>query len=127
MIKKITHFPLFVHNQETAKNFYIDTLNFELHTDALFNGERWLTINPVEQKDLELALILAKTHDQKALVGKQSGGIPLFCVKTDNCNKTIDELQKKDVTIIEEPNRRPWGTQALIEDLYGNMINIVQV
>ncbi len=127
MIKKITHIPLFVDDQEKAKDFYIDKLGFELNTDADFNGDRWLTINPFEQKDVELSLMLAKTPEQKTLVGKQSGGIPIFCVETKDCIKTINELKKKGVTILEEPNQRPWGVQALISDLYGNIINIVQV
>ncbi len=63
--------------------------------------------------------------EQKALVGKQAGGTPIFCAETSYCQKTTDELKNKGVTILEEPNQRPWGIQALIEDLYGNIINVV--
>lgn len=50
----------------------------------------------------------------------QIGKSPTLIFKVDNCVKTVDQLRKKGVKILREPNELPYGTQAIIEDLYGN-------
>jgi uncharacterized glyoxalase superfamily protein PhnB len=64
--------------------------------------------------------------ESEALIGKQSPEAPLLCVDTDDCKATINELKVKGVTVIQEPNQEPWGTSAMVVDLYGNAIYIVQ-
>jgi predicted enzyme related to lactoylglutathione lyase len=38
----------------------------------------------------------------------------------DNCESTVEELRKKGVKILMEPQSQAYGTQAIIADLYGN-------
>jgi predicted enzyme related to lactoylglutathione lyase len=40
----------------------------------------------------------------------------------DNCKNTVEELRKKGVKILMEPLTQPYGTQAIIADLYGNSL-----
>ena len=40
--------------------------------------------------------------------------------KVDNCKSTVEELRKKGVKILMEPQTEVYGTQAIIADLYGN-------
>ncbi len=126
MFKSITHFTLFVTDQNKALAFYKDTLGFKLHTDEKFGNMRWLTLNLPGQKDLELVLMLAETPEEKALVGKQAASKPFFNIDTDNCQKDYDALVKKGVTFLEKPEKHPWGIGTSFKDLYGNVIYMCQ-
>src|SRR5579872_6052359 len=127
MITKVTHLSLFVDNQDDALQFYTQKLGFNLHTDAMFDGNvRWITINPAQQKDFEITLMTATTDEEKSLVGKQAASLPLFCVETDDCRKSYAEFKNKGVTCASEPEDMPWGICASVKDLYGNLILVVE-
>ena len=130
MITRITHFPVFVHDQDEALAFYVNKLGLKLHTDVMFGEEgkkmRWLTVSTQEQTDFEIALMHAFIPEQQALVGKQAPEVPLFCVSTNDCKKTYQELKNNGVTCVSDPEELPWGVSALIKDLYGNIINLVE-
>lgn len=58
MITKMNHVSIFVLNQESAFEFYVNKLGFKVHTDAPMGpGMRWLTVCPSEQPDLEISLM----------------------------------------------------------------------
>ena len=127
MITKTTHIPIFVHDQNEALKFYTEKLGFALHTDVMFGENmRWLTATPAKQSDFEFAFMQANTPEQKSLVGKQAPDVPFCCVSTDDCEKTYKELEEKGVECVSAPENLPWGVSALIKDLYGNIINIVE-
>lgn len=126
MITRITHLTLFVKDQAEALDFYVNKLGFKVHTDHMFDQMRWLTICPSEQPDMEIALMLASTPEQKLLVGKQAIQVPLFSVATNDCQKTYQELTAKDVKFLEAPKEQPWGISAIFLDLYGNIMYLCQ-
>lgn len=126
MITKVTHLPIFVNNQDEALAFYTEKLGFDLNTDSQWDTMRWLTVSPKQQPYFELILTLADTPEQKALVGKQGGGMPLIAVEVDNCEKAYAELVEKGVTSAAQPETKPWGISAMVKDLYGNDIYLVQ-
>lgn len=126
MIESITHLTVFVSNQDDALEFYTNKLGFELHTDSTFESMRWLTVCPAHQKNFEIALLLAETPAEKALVGKQAAEKPLVSFSTSDCRKTVEELRAQGVKILEEASEAPWGIQALFADLYGNIYHINQ-
>src|SRR6185437_2915653 len=107
MLTKLTHMTLYVQNQDEALNFYTKKLGFILHTDAMFGEKmRWLTINPAQQKDMEITLMLAESPEEKALVGKQGGNKPLMAFSCDDCFKTHEELKKNGVKVISPPEEQ---------------------
>jgi catechol 2,3-dioxygenase-like lactoylglutathione lyase family enzyme len=58
MITKLNHVSIFVLNQDSAYDFYVNKLGFSVHTDAPMGpGMRWLTVTPPEQPDLEISLM----------------------------------------------------------------------
>src|SRR3954465_11066777 len=58
MISKLTHICVYVLNQDSAYDFYVNKLGFKVHTDAPMGpGKRWLTVTPPEQPDVEIALM----------------------------------------------------------------------
>ncbi len=126
MFTKVTHMTVIVNNQDDALRFYTEKLGFKVHTDEMFGGMRWLTINLASDKNFELALMLAETPEDKAVVGKQGGSKPFFNLETDDCRKDYEILSKHGVKFLEGPQEHPWGIGASFEDLYGNVIYMCQ-
>ena len=58
-----------------------------------------------------------KAADLMNQIGKTS-----FIFIVDNCKNTVEELRKNGVEILMEPQTQPYGTQAIIADLYGNSL-----
>src|SRR4051794_34858590 len=58
MITKLNHVSIFVLDQQSAHDFYINKLGFKVHTDAEMGpGMRWLTVTAPESPDLEISLM----------------------------------------------------------------------
>src|SRR3954465_8424599 len=58
MITRLNHVSIFVLDQESAFDFYVNKLGFTVHTDAPMGpGARWLTVCPPQQPELELSLM----------------------------------------------------------------------
>lgn len=64
----------------------------------------------------------AEANREAEFIGKT----PALMFKVDDCKKTCDELRSKGVTIVEEPAKAPYGIQALIVDLYGNPLWLIE-
>ena len=122
MIEKLLFIPLIVKDLDEALEFYTEKLGFEKVTDVK-GPIHFLTVAPKKGKDTEIFLqepdpkingeeIAADLISQ---IGKTS-----FIFKVDNCVSTVEELRKKGVKILMEPQTQPYGTQAIIADLYGN-------
>jgi catechol 2,3-dioxygenase-like lactoylglutathione lyase family enzyme len=127
-MKKISHVSLLVHNQDEAAAFYTEKLGFivtEGHK-AEDGSWYWLTIAPTKNSAISLSLLLPQTEEDKALVGKQSGSIPLLVLSTDDCYGTAAEFMAKGVTFIKQPTSEFWGIDAVFKDLYGNLIDLCQ-
>jgi len=128
MVTKISHFSLIVKNQDEALAFYTEKLGFvvtESHK-APDGSWYWLTIAPTKDSTISLCLLLPQAEEDAALIGKQSGSIPLFVLLTDDCHKTAQELTAKGITFVKQPTSEFWGIDALIKDLYGNIIDLCQ-
>lgn len=128
MNNRIGFVSLLVNNQDEAFEFYTKKLGFvmvEGHK-APEGGWYWLTIAPSKDSSVVLTLMVPQEPQDVALIGKQSGSIPLLVLLTDDCQKTIEEYKKAGVTVIKEPTVEFWGTDALIKDLYGNIIDVCQ-
>ena len=126
MLTKVTHITLFVNSQDEALNFYTDKLGFKIHTDADFQGFRWLTICLPEQPDMEIALMPALTPEEKALVGKQGGDKPFISLESNYCLGDYERLNAAGVKFFEKPKTEPWGVSVAMQDLLGNTIYICQ-
>jgi catechol 2,3-dioxygenase-like lactoylglutathione lyase family enzyme len=59
-------------DQDAAIEFYTRKLGFELREDKSFAESRWFTISLPKNSDLTHALELAKTADDKAIVGTRA-------------------------------------------------------
>jgi len=134
MITKMTHVCVYVLNQESAYDFYVNRLGFKVHTDApMGEGSRWLTVVPPEQPELEITLFLVKeggmfsketTQTMMELVRKGTFGAGVFTCK--DILATYEELQAKGVVFKKPPTKEFYGFEALFVDDSGNWFSLSQ-
>ena len=127
-MNSISHVTLIVHNQEDALAFYTQKLGFvvtESHK-AEDGTYLWLTVAPTPTSSVALTLMLPQAEEDTALIGKQSGSIPFFCIMTDDCHATAAQFKKQGVEFVKEVTTEFWGINAIVRDLYGNLILLCQ-
>jgi catechol 2,3-dioxygenase-like lactoylglutathione lyase family enzyme len=125
-MKKLSLFKVYVSDQEEALRFYVDQLGFELAEDKMLGDYRWLLVRMPDNGEVSLNLEKARTEGEKALVGRQAAGQPLFSVSTDDCKRDYAELASRGVKFEGEPKVMPYGTGVMMQDLYGNKIYLNQ-
>jgi catechol 2,3-dioxygenase-like lactoylglutathione lyase family enzyme len=135
VIDMISHVNVWVDDQDEAKAFYTEKLGFEVREDATldeFDGYRWLTVGPPGQPDVNIMLSLPEPPpidpesgaQIKALVAKGAMGPGIL--RTDDCRKTIKELEQRGVEVIQQPDERFYGIDAAIRDPAGNEWRVTQ-
>ncbi len=133
MITRLSHSTLFVTSQEKAYDFYVNKLGFRLNTDfKMEDGIRWLTVNPPEQKDLEIVLAepVSPMVDKdliphiKALLDRNAMGAGVW--ETADCRVTFRQLKDKGVVFSKEPTEEFYGIEALFLDGCGNWFSLTE-
>ena len=132
MITNISLVTVFCLDQDAARDYYVDVLGFEPRTDVTMGeGYRWVTIGHPSQPELEVTLMLpgppldadAAAFVRRQLEAGQMGGLGL---RVDDCRKTFEELSAKGVTFLQEPSDRPYGVEAVMRDVSGNWLVLVE-
>ena len=132
MITNISLVTVYCLDQDKARDFYVDVLGFQAHTDiTLGEGFRWLSVRHPNQPELEVTLMLpgppldsdGAAHVRRQLEKGQMGGLGL---RVDDCRKTFEELSAKGVTFLQEPSDRPYGVEAVMRDVSGNWLVLVE-
>lgn len=134
MIAKMSHVSIYVLDQDSAYDFYVNKLGFKVHTDAPMGpGMRWLTVTPPEQPELEITLMpitdgMMFTKEtaaaMKELVKKGTFGFGVFECK--DIYATYEELKSKGVQFTKEPKKEFYGIEALFKDDSGNWFSLGQ-
>ncbi len=134
MITKLSHLCIYVLNQDSAYDFYVNKLGFIVHTDAPMGpGARWLTVCPPEQPELEITLFLVTeggTFDKETasvmtdLIKKGTFGAAVFTCK--DLMATYEELKAKGVVFKKAPTKEFYGYEALFIDDSGNWFSLGQ-
>ena len=132
MITKANHFSIFVLDQDSAYDFYVNKLGFKVHTDAEMGpGMRWLTVCPPEQPDLEIVLMainegmMFKKESAAAMKDLVKAGTFGFAVfECNDLMATYEELKAKGVVFKKAPKREFYGFEALFVDDSGNWFSL---
>jgi catechol 2,3-dioxygenase-like lactoylglutathione lyase family enzyme len=125
-MNKIGHITLIVENQDKALKFYTEKLGFQKRQDLTLGNMRWVTVSPKGQTDLELTFVLADSEAKRAAIGKQAGDHVFLTLETDDCRKEYKALKAKGVKFYGKPEVQAWGVDVVLEDLYGNLLDLVQ-
>lgn len=128
----MNHVSIFVLNQDSAFEFYVNTLGFKVHTDAAIGpGMRWLTVCPPEQPELEISLMAIDegmmfdkeaAQQMRKLVQKGTFGFGVF--ECNDLMATYEELKTKGVEFTKEPTKEFYGFEALFKDDSGNWFSL---
>jgi len=130
----MNHAIVYVLDQTSAYDFYVNKLGFKVHTDAsMGEGARWLTVTPPEQPELEITLMkvaegmgLEKDAVDKMrdLVSKGTFGFGVF--ECNDLNATYEELKEKGVEFLQPPTKEFYGYEAIFKDDSGNWFSLGQ-
>jgi len=124
---KIGHVTLLVKDFDDALKFYVEKLGFLKRQDTVFwENNRWVTVSPKDQQDLELTFVLADTEEKLKALGKQAGNHVFMTLQTDDCKRDYELMKAKGVKFFDEPTEQVWGIEVVFEDLYGNLYDLVQ-
>src|SRR5215218_6120071 len=134
---KIANAQLWVHDQEEALAFYTQKLRWEVRSDVTLpelGDFRWLTVGPPGQDEVSVVLMAipgppvmdGETAEQvRTLMGKGFAGTVFLT--TDDVQASYEELKKRGVEFVEEPEERPYGIDSGFRDPSGNSFRLTQV
>jgi len=118
LIDRIKAVTIAVRDQDEALAWYVDKLGFAVKADIGVPGFRWLTVAPAGQEDTEF--LLASWFPDH--VGRNA-----TCVlHTHDCEKGYRTLSARGVEFTQAPQAKPYGTEAIFQDLYGNRYALVE-
>jgi catechol 2,3-dioxygenase-like lactoylglutathione lyase family enzyme len=132
MITNVSLVTVFCLDQDKARDFYVSVLGFEPRTDiTMGDGYRWVSISHPSQRELEITLMVpgppldeeGAAFIRRQLEKGQMGGLGL---RVDDCRKTYQELSARGVEFLQEPSDRPYGIEAVMRDITGNWLVLVE-
>jgi catechol 2,3-dioxygenase-like lactoylglutathione lyase family enzyme len=127
MKQSIIHIALVVRDYDEAIDFFCHKLHFILVEDTYQpeQDKRWVLVAPPGSTGTNLLLARASTPDQKATIGKQTGGRVFLFLRTDDFWRDYNEMVSAGIHFIRAPKAASYGTVAVFEDLYGNLWDLV--
>jgi catechol 2,3-dioxygenase-like lactoylglutathione lyase family enzyme len=132
-MKNISHVAVWVRDQEEAKDWYTQTLGFEVRADQdLGRGARWLTVGRPGQDDFEVVLetpgppMASEESGRRLLDVVESGIVMAGIIHVDDCRATCRELESRGVELSQQPDERFYGIDATVTDPTGNIWRLVE-
>jgi len=112
-ITQVQLFSLPVGDQDRARDFYLDTLGFELVADtAMGPDQRWVQVRPPGSR----TSITLVTWFPDMPAGSVKGTV----LETDDLDKDVTALQARGVRIEDGIQQAPWGRFVTFDDPDGN-------
>lgn len=134
MIQKLSHASVYVIDQESARDFYVNKLGLEEKMRIpIGNDAFWLTVAPKDQADFEITLMPINkggmfspetAENLTDLVRKGTFGFGVF--ECTDCYATYEELKSKGVEFSKEPTQEFYGIEAMFKDDSGNWFSLTQ-
>lgn len=116
---------LVVADYDEALDYYVGTLGFDQLEDTdMGGGKRWVVVAP-SGGGCALLLAKAKNDEQRAAIGKQTGGRVFLFLETQDFDHDYERYDELGVDFIEEPRREAYGKVVVFRDLYGNLWDLV--
>jgi catechol 2,3-dioxygenase-like lactoylglutathione lyase family enzyme len=114
----ITHIQLLsvpVTDQDRAKDFYVDTLGFDLVSDnAMGPDQRWVQVAP---KGAGTGITLVTWFETMP-----AGSLKGLVLETDDLDGDVASLTGRGVSIVDGIQDAPWGRYVTFDDPDGNGI-----
>ncbi len=118
---------LVVHDYDTAIEFFVSRLGFDLLEDTPLEptNKRWVVVAPKGSGQAGILLAKAASKEQISATGNQTGGRVAFFLYTDDFSRDYNHYQSKGITFVREPINQPYGTVAVFEDISGNLWDLI--
>jgi|SRR5215467_209621 len=114
MITSVKLVGVCVTDQDRALDFYTKTLGFKLITDTPMGPEaRWIEVAP-PGAETHLALWTPPGMEDRV------GTFSTVVFRSDDVDKTYDELERRGVKFTDKPHDQPGGKMGIFEDPDGN-------
>lgn len=132
MSVSLSHCYVAVDDPDAALEFYRDALGLELRSDVSSEGCRWVTLSPPDQPELEVVLVEPHAgrveQDGDALLSLlKRGSLNGLIFRTDDIEKTFENVRDAGAEVLQEPKDQPWGvTDCAFRDPSGTMVRLTQ-
>lgn len=118
MINKIGKITIYVENQEEAKRFWIEKMNFIVKLEQPMGPKmKWLEVGPSE--DEFTTFIIYEKNIMKAQNPDANLGHPNVILSTDDIESTYNEMKSKDIQV-EDLMIMPYGKLFKFKDQDNN-------
>jgi predicted enzyme related to lactoylglutathione lyase len=113
-----------VSDYDDAVRWFVDVFGFVLAEDEpslTTDGrpKRWVVVRP-PGGGTGLLLARADAPEQRAAVGRQTGGRVGFFLRVDDVDAVLEGVGAAGGTTVRPPRDEPYGRVAVVEDLAGN-------
>lgn len=132
-VEKAVLFPLIVGDQDETLSFYTEKLGFEKTGDMEVNGDRWLTIAPPQQDDVQIILQPPDWFEGEEYYGEEVeqypdlvGRNPGITYQVDDCWATYEDLRETGVEFFSEPRDTGHGIDVVALDNEGNQLLLTE-
>ena len=134
MIKKLSHASVYVIDQQSAEDFYVNKLGLEARMKIPIGGDAfWLTVSPKGQPELQITLMpihkggmfAKEVADQLSMLIK-NGTFGFGVFECKDILATYQELKSKGVEFTKEPTEEFYGIEAMFKDDSGNWFSLTQ-
>ena len=127
MKQSLGNVALVVRDYDEALAYFVGVLGFECVQDTrLSDAKRWVAVSPPGSVGTSLLLARAKNEEELNAVGHQAGGRVFLFLHTDDFWRDYRLYRSRGVKFTESPREEAYGTLAGIEDLYGNLWDLMQ-
>ena len=123
---KLVQLALVVRDYDEAIAWYTRKLGFTLVEDTPLGGEkRWVVVRPPGPGGADLLLARAANAEQASRIGNQTGGRVFLFLHSDDFARDHAAFTRAGVKFVREPKQESYGTVAVLEDLYGNLWDLI--
>jgi catechol 2,3-dioxygenase-like lactoylglutathione lyase family enzyme len=118
---------LVVRDYDEAIAYFREKLGFALVQDTPIDaGKRWVVVAPQGAGGSGLLLAKAADERQRRAVGAQAGGRVFLFLYTDDFERDHAAFKERGVVFVDGPRLEPYGTIAVLTDLYGNRWDLIE-
>lgn len=113
MFEKVGIVSVPVKDQERAKKFFVETLEFiVVRDDPYMEGSRWIELAP---KGAQTSISLVTWFE-----GMPAGGLQGIVLKATDIEKAHDTIAHSAATEVTDIDKAPWGSSFMFNDPEGN-------
>jgi catechol 2,3-dioxygenase-like lactoylglutathione lyase family enzyme len=128
-VSRIDLVTLVVDGYDAAIRFFVDAVGFELVEDAPATTDdgrpkRWVVVRP-RGGGTGLLLAEADGDEQRAALGRQTGGRVGFFLRVDDADAECARMTAAGVRFLEPVRREPYGAVAVFVDCEGNRWDLI--